>query len=313
LKESSLNSEQTSSPPSNAQALPPGIESRVVRGGRFAAVLVTLSLLVIAFLLVFFYSRLFVTIHAGERGVMWSRWTGTQMDSIYLEGTQFVWPWNKMTVYDVRFKMAKKTVSVITKDGLIVSIDMMVRYRPADRMLPNLHETVGTNFVDVVVLPEVVRGLRGVVSKYTMEQMYREKFVDIRNEILVQARIEGGKRYVIIDDVVFNDVRLPESVSQSIQHKMSTEQQSLEMKYVIDMAEAEAKRKQVEAAGIKEQQRLINSTLTDRMLKYKSIEATKELAASPNAKIVMMGNDSGGKDSSRLLLNMGDQPAPAKK
>jgi regulator of protease activity HflC (stomatin/prohibitin superfamily) len=276
-------------------------------------VVVTLSLLAIAFLLVFFYPRLFVTIHAGERGVMWSRWTGTQMDSIYMEGTQFVWPWNKLTVYDIRFKIAKKTINVITKDGLIVSIDLKVRYRPADRMLPNLHETVGTNYVEVVVLPEVVRGLRGVVSRYTLQEIYQDKFVDIRDDILVQARIEGGKRYVILDDVIFDDIRLPEGVSQSIQHKMETEQQAFEMKYVLDMAKAEAQRKEIEAAGVQEQQRLINSTLTDRMLKYKSIEATKELAASPNAKIVLMGNDSGGKDSSRLLLNMGEQPAPAKK
>jgi len=313
LKESSLNSEQTSSPPSQAESLPPSLAGRVVSRGRFAAVVVTLSLLAIAFLLVFFYPRLFVTIHAGERGVMWSRWTGTQMDSIYMEGTQFVWPWNKLTVYDIRFKIAKKTINVITKDGLIVSIDLKVRYRPADRMLPNLHETVGTNYVEVVVLPEVVRGLRGVVSRYTLQEIYQDKFVDIRDDILVQARIEGGKRYVILDDVIFDDIRLPEGVSQSIQHKMETEQQAFEMKYVLDMAKAEAQRKEIEAAGVQEQQRLINSTLTDRMLKYKSIEATKELAASPNAKIVLMGNDSGGKDSSRLLLNMGEQPAPAKK
>ncbi len=313
MKESSLNSEQTSSPPSQAESLPPSLAGRVVSRGRFAAVVVTLSLLAIAFLLVFFYPRLFVTIHAGERGVMWSRWTGTQMDSIYMEGTQFVWPWNKLTVYDIRFKIAKKTINVITKDGLIVSIDLKVRYRPADRMLPNLHETVGTNYVEVVVLPEVVRGLRGVVSRYTLQEIYQDKFVDIRDDILVQARIEGGKRYVILDDVIFDDIRLPEGVSQSIQHKMETEQQAFEMKYVLDMAKAEAQRKEIEAAGVQEQQRLINSTLTDRMLKYKSIEATKELAASPNAKIVLMGNDSGGKDSSRLLLNMGEQPAPAKK
>jgi len=313
LKESSLNSEQTSSPPSKAQALPPGGEGPVVRGSRFAAVLITLSLLVIAFLLVFFYPRLFVTIHAGERGVMWSRWTGTQMDSIYLEGTQFVWPWNKMTVYDVRFKLSSKKVSFLTSDGLTVSMDLKVRYRPADRMLPNLHETVGPDFANVVVMPEVVNGLREVISQNTLEDLYKSKFNAIQQMMLVQAKIEGGKRYIIIDDVMFDDISLPAAVGQAIQHKMSTEQQSLEMKYMIDMATAEAKRKQIEAGGIEEQQRLINSTLTEQMLRYKSIEATKELAASPNAKIVLMGSDSGGKDSSRLLLNLGDQPAPAKK
>jgi regulator of protease activity HflC (stomatin/prohibitin superfamily) len=293
--------------------LPQDIRGGVVSAGRFGAVVATLSLLVIAFLLVFFYSRMFVTIHAGERGVMWSRWTGTQMDSIYQEGTQFVWPWNKMTVYDIRFKLSSMQVSFLTKDGLPVSMNLKVRYRPADRMLPNLHETVGPDFVNVVVLPEVVNGLREVISQYNLEELYESKFNEIQRRMLIQAKIEDGKRYLIIDDVMFDDIRLPEQVSQAIQHKMATEQQSLEMKYVLDMAKSEAQRKVIEAQGVEEQQRDINATLTDRMLKYKSIEATKELATSPNAKIVLMGCDGGGKDSSRLLLNVGDQPTSGKK
>ena len=93
-------------------------------GGRFNLVVLTLFVLVIAFIVVYFYPHLFVTIHAGERGVMWSRWTGTEMDSIYMEGTQFVWPWNKLTVYDVRYKLATKDVNFLTKDGLTVSMQL---------------------------------------------------------------------------------------------------------------------------------------------------------------------------------------------
>jgi hypothetical protein len=106
---------------------------------------------------------------------------------------------------------------------------------------------------------------------------------------------------------------MPEAISQAILRKLEQEQSAKQMEYVLDTARQEANRKVIEAKGIKEQQRLINDTLTDRMLKYKSIEAVRDLAASPNAKIVVMGSNGNGMDSNRLLLNLGDQPQPAKK
>ena len=112
-----------------------------------------MTLLVALFLVVFFYPRLFVTIHAGERGVLWSRWTGTEINAVYLEGTQFVWPWNKMVVYDVRFKTVPQTLTLLSNDGLPIMVSMMVRYRPADRLLARLHEDVGPDYANIVVLP----------------------------------------------------------------------------------------------------------------------------------------------------------------
>jgi regulator of protease activity HflC (stomatin/prohibitin superfamily) len=311
LRPTSRNAEQANCGQTDKEEAQGRAASR--HGGRFNLVVLTLFVLVIAFIVVYFYPHLFVTIHAGERGVMWSRWTGTEMDSIYMEGTQFVWPWNKLTVYDVRYKLATKDVNFLTKDGLTVSMQLKVRYRPADRMLTSLHETVGPNYADVVVLPEVVKGLREVISQYKLEELYSSQFQDIQKKMLTDSRIEAGKRFVIMDDVIFDDIRMPEAISQAILRKLEQEQSAKQMEYVLDTARQEANRKVIEAKGIKEQQRLINDTLTDRMLKYKSIEAVRDLAASPNAKIVVMGSNGNGMDSNRLLLNLGDQPQPAKK
>jgi len=52
----------------------------------------------------------------------------------------------------------------------------------------------------------------------------------------------------------------------------------------------EAERKRVEAQGIADYQRILSTGLSDKQLQYEAIKAQKELAQSPNAKIIIMGN-----------------------
>ena len=61
------------------------------------------------------------------------------------------------------------------------------------------------------------------------------------------------------------------------------------MEFVLQKEKQEADRKRVEAQGIADYQRIINESLTDRQLQYEQIKAMKDLAASQNAKIIMMG------------------------
>ena len=61
------------------------------------------------------------------------------------------------------------------------------------------------------------------------------------------------------------------------------------MQFVLQKERQEADRKRVEAQGIADYQRIINSELSDKLLQYESIKAQKEIALSPNAKVIIMG------------------------
>ena len=60
------------------------------------------------------------------------------------------------------------------------------------------------------------------------------------------------------------------------------------MKFVLEKERQEADRKRVEAQGISDYQRILTSTLTDKLLQYEQIKTQKEVATSPNAKIIFM-------------------------
>jgi prohibitin 1 len=62
------------------------------------------------------------------------------------------------------------------------------------------------------------------------------------------------------------------------------------MEYVLQRERQEADRKRVEAQGIKDFQNIVSEGISEKLLEWKGIEATIELARSPNAKVVVVGN-----------------------
>jgi regulator of protease activity HflC (stomatin/prohibitin superfamily) len=78
-------------------------------------------------------------------------------------------------------------------------------------------------------------------------------------------------------------------VKGTIEEKIQAEQEAQKMQFVLQKEKQEAERKRVEAQGIADYQRIIGSGLSDKQLQYEQIKAMKELAASPNSKIIFMG------------------------
>src|SRR5688500_17073204 len=73
----------------------------------------TMSGLILVFLFVFFWSKIVISIPAGHRGVLWSRFSGTHLDRLYVEGIHLIPPWDVMTVYDVRYQTVDRTFTIL--------------------------------------------------------------------------------------------------------------------------------------------------------------------------------------------------------
>lgn len=267
----------------------------------FALLLVSLLLL---FTLVVFWPRMVITIRAGEEGALWSRWTGMQLSTVYREGTHLIWPWNEMTIYDIRINKVDYDVPVLSTDGLEIKVAVSIRYRPAPKTVPQLHQTIGPNYVDRVVIPEVVTAVREVMGAFRPDQLYTLRTVEMQNQIVARAATQVQDRFVTIDDVLIRRIELPEALQTAIQSKLRQEQAALEYRYRLDREQAEATRKQIEADGIAAfQQRVFGGTPdvnAQRYLTFKGIEATLELAKSTNAKVVVVGS---GPNGMPLILN----------
>ncbi len=100
---------------------------------------------------------------------------------------------------------------------------------------------------------------------------------------------EFKKRGLLLENLLIRNIALPTSVKTAIESKINAEQEAQKMQFVLQKEKQEAERKRVEAQGIADYQRIINESLTDKQLQYEQIKTMKELAASSNAKIIIMG------------------------
>ena len=117
-----------------------------------------------------------------------------------------------------------------------------------------------------------------------------ERLANVCRSVLVSTINRGlfKKRGLILEQLLIRNINLPASVKLSIESKINAEQDAQKMTFVLQKEKQEAERKRVEAQGIADYQRIIALGLTDKQLQYEQIKAQKELAASPNTKIIFM-------------------------
>jgi regulator of protease activity HflC (stomatin/prohibitin superfamily) len=167
-----------------------------------------------------------------------------------------------------------------------------VLYRPDPAKLDSLQVTVGQNYYDVYVAPNLRSIAREIAGRYKPEEIYSTKREEVRTEILGQLTKEVAKRFIILENVLIRDVTIPEKISEAINFKLTADQEAQKMQFTIEKEKLEAERKRIEAQGIADFQKIVSAGITESLLKWKGIEATQKLAESSNTKIVIVGNSS---------------------
>lgn len=254
----------------------------------------------VVIVLLLFGSRMFLIIDAGERGVIFRPYTsGLDRENIYGEGFHVVAPWNKMYVYVVREQQREEAMDLLDKNGLSVNVDITVRFNPLFDMTPFLHERFGTNYVNVLVIPEVRSTVRQVAGRYTAEEIYSTKRQQVEGAIIEETKKTLGANYIDMRALLIRSINLPTQIKSAIESKLTQEQEALAYEFRLAREQSEAERRRIEAQGISDYNRIISASLTDNILKQKGIDATLDLAKSSNSKVVVIGS---GKDGLPMIL-----------
>jgi regulator of protease activity HflC (stomatin/prohibitin superfamily) len=120
--------------------------------------------------------------------------------------------------------------------------------------------------------------------------LYSTKRDEFQDRIYKGIDADFQKRGLMLEQLLVRNITLPESVKATIEQKINAEQDAQKMQFVLLKEKQEAERKRVEAQGISDYQRIINESLTEKQLQYEQIKAMKDLAASPNSKMIIMGS-----------------------
>jgi regulator of protease activity HflC (stomatin/prohibitin superfamily) len=205
-----------------------------------------------------------------------------------------------MNLYSVREVQLEEAMEVLSSNGLNISLDVTVRVNPIYERIGELHEQFGQEFLSSLVRPEIRSSVRNIIGRYTPEELYSTKRDEVQD--LIQKDLEATllDNYVELRATLIRDIELPEKVRTAIEEKIEAEQLALKYEYILDQERKEAERKIIEAQAKADANRILNASLSENILRDKGIEATLELANSPNAKVIVVG--SGGSDGLPLIL-----------
>lgn len=177
--------------------------------------------------------------------------------------------------------------NIPSKEGLNISAEMAVLYRIIPEKAPQVLTTIGEKYESVVIVSVFRSAAADVCARFFAKDMYTGQREEIEKEIATEMHTVLEKRGIIVESVLMKSIQLPKGLAQSIEQKLEAEQQAQQMEFVLQKEHKEADRKVIEAKGIADSQKIISEGLNKQIIEYKTIEAFRQLATSPNSKIII--------------------------
>ena len=231
-------------------------------------------------------------IPAGHVGV--KDFFGNVSSSVLTPGVHVVFPFTRVVSMTIKTQEIKETAEVPSKEGLTMDLEGSLLFRLDPAKAADIYRTVGPNYQEIAVIPQVRSAIREITASYEAKALYSAERDKIANETFQLVQRMTKDRGIIVEAVLLRKIGLPTIVANAIQEKLRREQEAEQMKFVLQKEEQEAQRKRIEAQGVADFQRIVASGISPQLLEWKGIEATEKLALSQNTKVVVIGNPKSG-------------------
>jgi prohibitin 1 len=236
-------------------------------------------------------------IPAGHVGVV--DFLGNVSDNTLKPGINLVNPMATVVKFDARTQELKETMNVPSKEGLTVTLEISLLYSLSFEYANRIYKTVGENYVETILVPQFRSVVRGVTANYDAKALYTAERETLASRIEQELSKLVKSRGITLEAAALRQITLPPGLTASIEEKLKADQESQRMQFVLLKESQEAERKRIEAKGIADFQDIVSKGISEQVLKWKGIEATEKLAASPNTKVVIIGS---GKEGLPIIL-----------
>ena len=145
------------------------------------------------------------------------------------------------------------TLELKTNDGQNVNVDLTIIYALAANEVPKLHQEIGTNYEDQVLLPQVRSEARLAIGKYSAEQIYQGTVRDEIQNTIKDKLVASLAKYsaVRVYDALIRHFGFSQQFERAIEDKKLAAQQIEINKNRALAQQEEAKRQEAEALGSK--------------------------------------------------------------
>lgn len=266
---------------------------RIVDAGGFGSgILRLIGFGVLAFVLVILLLSSVTRVGTGHVGVLtlFGRVTGETLG----EGIHLINPLKTNNEMSIQTQTIKESASVPSSEGLMMALDTSLIYHLNPDRAAEVFQKIGADYENVVVEPTLRSAIRESTASHTANALYTGEREMVAKQIFDQVNEQLIKRGLTVENVLLRDIQLPATLKASIEAKQQAEQEALAMNFRLQKETQEAQRKRIEAAGVRDFQQIVAQGITPSLLEWKGIEATENLAKSPNSKVVVIGNNKNG-------------------
>ena len=174
-----------------------------------------------------------------------------------------------------------------SKEGLNVGAEISILYHITPDMAAKVLSEVGRDYEEVLILSVFRSAAADVSARFMAKELHSgqrsviEENIRFHMDSIVEAR--GFK----IESVLLKSISLPPGLYAQIENKLEAEQIVKRKEFELQQEEVEAARKRIEAAGVRDAQKILSEGLTPSIIQWRSLEVLQQLSASPNAKTII--------------------------
>jgi prohibitin 1 len=211
-------------------------------------------------------------------------------------------PWFGVHRINCRTLQVEEQTTTPTGEGLVVGLDVSLVYHAEPAAAREVFARYGglDGLTANVLIPEFRSVIRDVTAGFNAVDLYSGRREEIGRKMLADLRIRLEGRGINVEAILLRNITLPDQVAKAVEAKLAADQQAQQMEFVLRKEQKEAERKRIEAQGIADFQRIVTAGITPGLLTWKGIEATKDLATSANAKVIVAG----GRNGLPVILNV---------
>jgi regulator of protease activity HflC (stomatin/prohibitin superfamily) len=174
----------------------------------------------------------------------------------------------------------KDVVEVRSSQGGVMEVEVTVKWAVTPGKVVELYRLAGSedSVQQRLVQPDSREIIRNVFARHTSEQGYSSAREKINAEIgdLIKERL--APRGIAVTAVNLRNVKPSAQLQGQIDRKIQQQQSTERAEEATKTATAEAKRRKIEAEGIAQANRILNNSLTDKVLTNQCIDAYREAA-----------------------------------
>jgi len=265
---------------------------RVINVGPSRGLLAGIGLGILALVLVVVLFNCVTRVGTGSVGVL--TLFGRVTNETLSEGMHVISPLKTVNEMSIRSQTVKESASTPSSEGLMMRLDTSLIYHLNPDHAADVFQKLGLKYEDVVVEPSLRSAIREATASHTANALYSSERDIVAKQIFDELNTQLTPRGVVIENILLRDIQLPETLKQSIESKQKAKHEALAMNFRLQKRTQEARRKRIEAQGIRDFKQIVGQGITPSLLEWKGIEATEKLAESSNAKIVVVGNPKNG-------------------